>query len=198
MSPDDPRHGTLAGHAEHRRIRTPNCAACRRAKATYEQMRLVAGGNKIPSLGTQRRIQALRARGWSSGQLAARGGWKSSQAFDFIALSEVCSRATAARVKRLYDALADQEPPPGPRVKWLRDRAAAKGWALPGAWLDIDDPDEIPDSGSDGRMSTAEKYAEVQWLLSLGVSKHEALKRVGWSRTAMERYLERGAKDEAA
>lgn len=194
MSPDDPRHGSLAGYNEHRRTQTPYCEACRRAKNKYEQMRRLAGGNKIPSLGTQRRIQALRAMGWTSGQLAKHGGWKSAQAFEWIALSDACSRTTVERVKRLYGALADQEPPPSPAVKWLRRRAAERGWAPPGAWMDIDDPDELPDFGGDGQMSPAEKYEEVQWLLSLGVSEHEALKRVGWSRSAMERHLRRAAK----
>ena len=69
MTPDDPRHGTLAGHSAGCRD-----LCCYRAKLRYDKARKYDRHNgrprKVSSLGSVRRLNALRALGWSMRAIA--------------------------------------------------------------------------------------------------------------------------------
>lgn len=52
MTPEDPRHGTEAGHSQHRRDGEEPCSACRKARsaATYDR---TFGEDDVPLTGGQ-------------------------------------------------------------------------------------------------------------------------------------------------
>ena len=74
MTPDDPRHGTVAGHIAHQRDGGDYCLSCITAKARYDKRRKWDAANgrgyTVPSIGARRRIQALQAIGGSRPQVA--------------------------------------------------------------------------------------------------------------------------------
>lgn len=119
------------------------CGSCRRAKTRYEKVRLLAGGHlKVSSLGTRRRIQALRALGYSLDNLAQAGGWQSYHAaFKYPMVSETITAGTAERVAALYERLS-MTLATGPRADQLRAAAQRNGWLVPLAWDDIDNDPE--------------------------------------------------------
>jgi len=120
----------------------------------------LAGGAKVDSTGTTRRIQALVAVGWSQSKIAARLGVTPA---NFTALAHGRRGVTTARAKAvaaLYDQLWDQTPP---HTEW-RDHiaysrslsyAAKAGWVVPMAWDEdaIDDPDATPDLGEQEQVA---------------------------------------------
>lgn len=139
MSPDDPRHGTVAGYVQHTRRGIAACEPCRKAKMRYEKVRVIQGGSlKVPALGTQRRIQALRSLGYSLLEIAAEGGWGTEHAaFQYTLRAETITRKTADRIAAVYDRLS-MTPATGPKANRLRILASKKGWVGPLAWDDID------------------------------------------------------------
>ena len=157
MRPDDPRHGQRRGYYAHRRDGEEACDACKRAAAAaearyaYNRDRGLSG--RVSPVGTQRRLQALVAKGYTWSHLDRWMGNRMSEKFGSGRLQYVFP-STAAKVTALYDALADVEPPqttPTERgaVTKAQNLARRKGWPGPDAWFgaDIDDPDERPDPG---------------------------------------------------
>ena len=201
MTPDDPRHGTPSGYFAHRKDGEEACDACRRAHARRWQQYLAGKARgevlMVDATGTRRRIQALCAVGWSVMEQARQLGVTEMAVRNLLTQTTV-QVATAARHQALYERLIKATPRPGRGPTRARSHAAKQGWPPPTAWFDIDDPDEQPDLGGDGRMSPNEKLAEFEWLTSLGVAEPEALRRVDWSQEAMEKHLQRTKKDEAA
>jgi transcriptional regulator with XRE-family HTH domain len=135
--------------------RTPS----KRIKPATEQTILaitldLAGGAKIDSTGTTRRIQALVACGWSMSKLAARLGIGRA---NFTGLAQGRTGVTVTHAKAvadLYDELWDVAPP---HVEW-RDHiaysralnySAKAGWVPPLGWDEdtLDDPAALPDVG---------------------------------------------------
>lgn len=123
-------------------------------KRDYMKRRYVAQGPMmVDPTGTVRRIRALYALGWTSPQLAVRLGVTPARVGHLASGKwRQVHRHTAARVAALYDELSmvvprdpDVLPPRHARVHDRQRRwAAAKGWAPPLAWDDIDDPNETP------------------------------------------------------
>ncbi|GEB16696.1 hypothetical protein [Pimelobacter simplex] len=187
MSPDDPRHGTIAGCSAHLRTKTPACDACKRAKMRYEKQRLLAGGaTKVAAHGTRRRIQALRALGYSLRELAEVGGWGSAHAaFKYPLIANTITAETARRVLKVYNRLS-MTPASGPRVGRNLRLARRNGWAPPLAWegIDMDDPTAEPwrpDSRRRvGRLDVVHARVEdFDWLVSQGESEEQAAVRLG-------------------
>jgi hypothetical protein len=140
ITPDDPRHATLAGHVAGCRE-----LCCRTAKNRYEAIRtrdvlLRRPPRKIPSIGVQRRIRALMALGWTAQHIADVAGWSRREYVAGLLLRNAVLATTAERVSAVYDELSMK---PGPSDE-ARRRASAKGWAPPLAWTDIDNPAEQP------------------------------------------------------
>lgn len=200
MTPDDPRHGRNAGYLAHWKEGEDACPPCLRAHKRNQQEFLVrqARGEvrSVDATGTRRRVQALAAIGWSVMEQARQLGVAEMAIRGILAKTSIWA-STATRHAALYDRLIALPPPTGRGPTAARTHAAKHGWAPPSAWFDIDDPDEQPDFGGDGRMSAAEKLAEFEWLTSLGVAEPEALRQVDWTREAMEKHLERQKKEAA-
>lgn len=97
--------------------------------------------NRVPALGTIRRIQALAAMGWPTTHIGAIAGMQVSQVNDLM----------AGRLKRIPRAWADTVDTvfrtlcvavgPSPRTRRI---AARNGWVPALAWDDIDDPGARP------------------------------------------------------
>lgn len=193
-------HGTYAGAVRHWERREPVCEPCGvAARRTRKRNRLRALAGEpatVPKLGTRRRVHALMAIGWTYNQIAAEAGVSHATLRDLTRGSRAY-RAVATAIADTYSRLSDTPAPSGRNASYVINLARRNGWPPPSAWFDIDDPDEQPDFGDDGRMSPAEKLAEFEWLTSLGVAEPEALRRVEWSRDAMEKHLERTKKEAA-
>lgn len=107
-----------------------------------------AGGARVDSTGTRRRLQALACLGWTVAQVAARTT-VGRQALDGAMHGRPVTTATAHAVAVVYDRLWNQPPPRSTRgEKGAAERAkayaAARGWVPPLAWDDIDDITEVP------------------------------------------------------
>jgi len=137
----------------------------KRIRNTTEQTILairpdLAGGARIDSTGTARRIQALVACGWSQSKIAARLGILRSNFTDLAQGRTQVSVAHAKAVAELYDQLWDQAPPhtnQRERIAYSRSvrYAANAGWVVPLAWDEdtIDDPNAAPDLGEQTKVN---------------------------------------------
>lgn len=183
MSPDDERHGSTRGHAAGCRE-----ACCREARNADERRRrkqreVLGIERRIDGTGTQRRIQALWALGWTSRDIANACGWGTPQAVtEVVGVRSAVFRGTAETVARAYEQLSMT---PGPSAKNRRD-AARKGWAPPLAWegIDIDDPDTRPDLGApdilsgNGGRSVATLLEDAEWLADGDAALSEVVERL--------------------
>ena len=138
MTATDPRCGTLAGHSAHLRRDERPCDPCRLAKGRRaKELRLLAHRGEsvyVPSIGARRRIQALQRLGWPLTTIAAEGGWRGIYSIQKAIEGDRVQRKTHDRIVQLYERLSGT---PGPSQVAAR-RAAAKGYAAPLAWDDID------------------------------------------------------------
>jgi len=104
----------------------------------------VAPGALVPILGTQRRLQALVAIGWTQTYLAMRLGWLVSNLTGVVNGRRThVVQSTATAVRALYSEL---EMTPGPSQR-ARTHAASRGWPPPMAFDDeqIDNTNRSPD-----------------------------------------------------
>jgi hypothetical protein len=187
----DPRHGKVAGY-----MAACPCAPCRAAKTRYEKWRRVHGQPlRINSLPTQRRIRALAAIGWPFSELSRHLGFRGKEYPQQLLRRPRVNVATARKVADLYDRLSMT---PGPSQE-ARTRAAAKGWAPPLAWDDIDDPHETPQGVQLtplGRRAEREALIEaVRDLLEAGESPTSIADRLNRSPRTLARMLHRHAPD---
>ena len=122
------------------------CDPCRQAAATYERDRqkrryLRHGALTTDPLGSQRRLRALAALGWSAHILAAEVGTSAAQLQAIRNGRRVYIRTdTADRIAELYDRLHMTPGPSESARRWARWQECIP----PLAWDDIDDPDEDP------------------------------------------------------
>jgi hypothetical protein len=164
------------------------------------------GSGLVGSTGTLRRLQALVAIGWSQRQLAAALPMK-QQNFVILMRGTQVRAATAVIVRELYDRLWDKTPPEdGPRApvtaRHARAYAAARDWAPPLAWDDdtIDDPSALAACWrrpAASRWRSADLADDAAELAALGYSRQLAAERLGVTKAALEKALER-ARDAAA
>lgn len=180
LTATDPRHGTTAGHAAGCRLLC--CRAARNADERQRRKRRQVLGivRTVPAVGTQRRIRALMALGWTSADLARSCGWKTSQAVtELLTARKWVHVGTAETVARVYDELCMT---PGPSVVGRR-RAAAKGWPTPLAWDEgaIDDPKARPHGNTRGRReldeSVVDRLLHGEQVHSNQTEKTEAMRR---------------------
>lgn len=135
---EDPRHGTNRGYNAGCRS---DC--CRKAHMVWmKRYRMYGGDGLINATGTHRRIQALVALGHTLYDLSLELGMTTRYAGKILAAKNV-RPVTAAAVDDLYEQLSMTRPE-GWVAERSRAQAAAKGWAPPLAWDDIDDPSELP------------------------------------------------------
>lgn len=210
VSPEDPRHGTVAGYVAHRRDKA-DCAACREAMRLYERNRqarryLARGRLVVDGTGTRRRLQALVAIGHSFASLDRELGRKRTYAHYLANTDGEVYRSTALAVASLYERLC-MTPAPGWRGERQRRIAAGNGYAPPLAWDDIDDPAERPNlgghddemdpvvverllAGRDVASTRAEKVEAMRRWLATGRSEKSLCDTHGWK---PGRYIEREA-----
>ncbi|MDX3068434.1 hypothetical protein PV518_40840 [Streptomyces sp. ND04-05B] len=97
--------------------------------------------NRVPAIGTRRRIQALAYMGWPIAHIGAAAGMRGTQVNELMAgRRKRIPREQAEAVAALFRARLMT---PGPSAR-TRATAARNGWASPLAWDDIDDPAEKP------------------------------------------------------
>lgn len=108
----------------------------------------LAGTALVDATGSHRRLQALVAVGWPQARIAQRLGVTAANMGSLMRRPRVlASRARA--IRDLYEELWDSVPDCNStqqRLAVTRARAFAvsRGWAVPMAWDNIDDPDEQP------------------------------------------------------
>lgn len=97
--------------------------------------------NRVPALGSMRRVQALAVLGWSVSRIGAEAGIRGTLVNELVAgRRKRVPRAEAEAVARLF---RERCMTPGPS-KTTRTVAARNGWVPPLGWDDIDDPEEQP------------------------------------------------------
>lgn len=113
-----------------------------------------ADGAQVNSLGTQRRLQALVARGWPRARLTVFLGMeRSARCFNLTVVGDkyLVKATTAVAVRELYGRLWNLDPREHGVIRHSYARAVnfakAQGWAHPGCWDDdtIDDPAAFPE-----------------------------------------------------
>lgn len=206
MTPDDPRHGTTRGfHAGCRE------QCCRAAIARYEKgtkYRRHAGITwAIPATGTQRRIQALMALGWTSTDIADACGWLHRNHVLRVLKGQKgkpcrwVERKTYRTVAVVFESLSMQIPPHTPYRARCRSMARRKGYLPPLAWDNIDDPNESPNvgkqvdyhdrpvdevvvlrllSGERVPATASEKVEAVRRWVAMGYAEAELCRTHGW------------------
>lgn len=133
---------------------------------------LIPTGAYINGAGTRRRLQALVAIGWTQRLIGQELGVVQSRVKALTHQDGVTARV-AFEVRDVFDRLAMTVGPSNP----TRVRAAAKGWLPPLAWDDIDDPNEVPDLGTDRRASFIERYEECRD--HIGLADRQIAERLG-------------------
>jgi transcriptional regulator with XRE-family HTH domain len=164
---------------------------------------LLAGAALADATGTRRRLQALTARGWPLRELAARlgantGGLRRTR----DGARTRVTADTARKVSALYEELWDQAPPQRTAAERIaaskaRARACRHDWAPPLAWDDdtISDPAAGPagcwrPSGRTTRRG-ADLAEDASELAAQGYSREQAAARLGVTRGALDRAIER-------
>lgn len=144
MTPDDPRHGTVAGYVAGCREQS-----CRAAKWAYEKRRRLDthfGRNRTCDVEpARRRIQALMAIGWTQFDIGRAAGWKCGDNISQINRPgyERITGTSMARVEKAYRLLSMT---PGPSDR-MRKLSRTWGYHPPLAWDNIDDLNEQPHTG---------------------------------------------------
>lgn len=105
----------------------------------YERERDIAAGRprQVSSAASVRKIDALRALGWSATDVADLLGI-SQAAISRITLRETIRSSTAARIDAAYRRLEMKIPPDTPWTRRNKNAALARGCKPPLAWEDID------------------------------------------------------------
>lgn len=216
MSPDDARHGSTRGF--HAGCREP---CCRLAYARYEKRGKVRRSRgetwAIPSLGAQRRIQALMRLGWTSADIAAAAGWNHRNRVSQVLNGQAgkpcrwVERKTHLAISEAYERLSMRLPTPAPHRARTATIAARKGWPPPLGWDDIDTdlaPTSAPAAGPweehydeamvlrvinrgtrPRKLTTTEAAEVVRRLIARGLSTREIADLYGLK---VERYYRVG------
>lgn len=161
----------------------------------------------VPAIGTQRRLRALAAIGWSAAQLADQfGAGTTKHPLTQLMRAGADRRvtvATALRVREIYDELWNVDPVTAGAIPGLarlvRDRSASKGWAPPMAWDDdtIDDPAAEPDRGDETARSLA-LFEDSEELLAEGFTLAQAAERLGISKNTLQTARDRAKRKTVA
>lgn len=142
------------------------------------------------AIGTERRLRALCAIGWSARAIASRYGV--SVAATQRARAQSSHRTTQEihqAARRAWRELCMTPAPDSPSARQARDCANRNGWPPPLAWDVIDDLDEQPTgwrrNSNDAHRTPA--AVEAQWRLDLGESLETIARDLGVSVDAITR-----------
>lgn len=127
---------------------TQPIAATKHPKYQAKRVKLWRHGytGTITALGAMRRVQALRAIGWTVPALAEATGLSTAYLYQLSTglRSQRINKRNAEAIDRAYRVLCVQPLHKGYGAKRARLAAKAAGWFPPMAWDDIDDPQERP------------------------------------------------------
>jgi hypothetical protein len=182
----DPRHGTEAGVMAHRRDKETPCPPCAHARMIAAKRRRLHGPSKVPALGSQRRIQALQALGWSRDVIAARLGYTGNGSMSYLMQADQMRPGTAAKIAAVYDELC-MTVPTGVGPARARTWAKRLGFVPPLAWDNIDDPNETPTGREYVAPTRLELVAELQ---AERADYDTTLKRLGLNHNALEKWCD--------
>jgi hypothetical protein len=129
---------------------------------------------RVDPTGTQRRIRALMALGWSTYYIADRLGYTQARVWELSKGRRWVKPPTYAAVSRLYEELSMKQGP----SDITRSRARRAGHAPPLAWGNIDDPGERPR----GVLAAPSEACAVEGCVAASVSR-------GWCETHYRRWL---------
>jgi len=189
-----PRYGEM-----QKRVKRETAEKILAIQPTIENM---AGGAKVPALGTHRRIKALVARGWSLSKLARRLDMELGNFWTLLQRDQVLA-ATHRRMVEIYEDLWDQEPPHDEwhsKAAYTRtlNYARKRHWLPPLAWDDIDDPAEHPELEvvKQGRATADEVLDDVEFLLAGGEAPLQVAAIVGRKPATLAKLAERHGRTE--
>jgi transcriptional regulator with XRE-family HTH domain len=97
--------------------------------------------NRVPALGSMRRVQALAVMGWPVSHTGAAAGIRGTLVNELVAGRR--KRVPLREAQEIARVFRERCMTPGPSKK-ARTCALRNGWASPLAWDDIDNPDERP------------------------------------------------------
>jgi len=140
-----------------------------------------APGKYLDATGTRRRIQALRAIGYSARALA-----EASTAGECV-IERICNGqptvrgVVAAKIQDAYAKLSQTPAPAGRSATRAKSYAAAQGWEPPAAW----DDDEIDDPAATPHLGQVLNFHERAKL------RREEIIHLAWCGQEPEQILER-------
>lgn len=113
-------------------------------QAEWRKRRYLHGPQRIPALGTRRRIQALYADGWAMSRIAEVAHLDPYQVRVISrGIPQEVYLSTAQSIERAFEQLS-MAAPIDRFTNRARAQAQRRGWAPALAWDDIDDPSELP------------------------------------------------------
>lgn len=162
------------------------CEPCTAANTREHKLYLLGYRPKlIDGTGTRRRIQALRALGWTYAEIGeACGRTTRGWAAQLVNVPGKIRQDVAADIAAAYERMSAQAPEGKFRARGRR-LAAEQGCYPPLAWDDIDDPDENPAATVEaprgpGRPETLTSVLEdFDWLMAAGESAELTARRLG-------------------
>lgn len=146
-------------------------------------------GGLVSTVGSRRRVQALAVLGWPQCEVASRADVNPKTLSRVLTQQTMLAR-NAAAIAKVFDEL---QMTPGPS-RWVRQRAARKGWVPPLAWDDPDNPDEVPALGDQVWVPFPERLAELEYL---HIPRSEMPRWLGIQDESFERQLSRHQLKEA-
>ncbi|WAY18432.1 hypothetical protein OF855_24660 [Mycolicibacterium fortuitum] len=149
---------------------------------------LVDGGGWVPVIGSQRRIRALMAIGYTQAHIAQECGLGTGRAVSSVLNARTYLSARVA--KGIADAFDRLHMTTGPS-ELIAKRARMWGWPLPLQWDEdaLDNPDAAPFPLDTAATPFPELYAEMRD--HLGLSDAEIAKRQGIKRQSLDTKLRR-------
>lgn len=142
---------TALGHENRDLHRIAGGRQTRIRRATLAQILAIqpappAPGKYVDATGTRRRIQALRALGYSARAIAEAAGTEEEHArLISSGAKPVVRHWFAQKINTVFAELHRAPAPAGRSATLARNYAKAQGWAPPAAWDDIDAPDAAPE-----------------------------------------------------
>ena len=179
---------------EIKRLRPVTAKALMSVKPYQEGL----GGHYVDARGTRRRLQALHALGYSLERMEKLTGFSKSNLRQVVfGDRKYVFGDTADKVRAAYEIHSMRLPEAANRVEQghitkARNRAKRLGWPVPLAWDDIDhDPD--PKGWEYVPPTRAEMVDDLDYR---GAGISEALREVGISREALEKWCSRNGRSD--
>lgn len=175
---------TVSLIARRRKLRTTADVA-RKILAVSVPAATEASQCLVPAVGTQRRLRALTAIGYTNVFIAGRLGMNETNVSRIHRHDRVCAWL-AARADELFREL---QLIPGPSVR-ARNTARKNGWPPPLAWDEdqIDNPDATPATNANDAAPFIEKYRDFR---SLGCTDREIAELLRIKPKSLSRQLSR-------